>query len=1037
MPKEPVKPGEAPRPSSLRSLVAWFFVLSFGDYEDGLNRSSAVEVEGPSAFESRLRQLVWWPPDVFAITSSVLKRTGTYRLIVGPDTTLGQHLWRRLDWAQRVEAHAEAWRRVISQEILEPLDLEKAKSHKDLRKGKNISYQAFADNELWEKLDKTIKDRCGRRGVDEQGFPFIAQSAQTFDKPGGHNNLLKAFIRDIVQLRDDDGYLADQNLLAVSVKADTAIGSAEPAARFFEAIIGLHILSDAASGSIGMPRNSTNESAVFDGFANVLLTLRGSLSTAPKFFGVVLPKMRTPQKGLTLRNLSHNLTYHDCEVEVMWRSFPWANFDENTLNVLYVPHPFNFNPNCFKSDTQHYESVGYFTYDPGPWDEVGKAVKLIDELITRGFAPHILVFTETAFDEATYTKLLHLLSASYGSKDPQKMPVVVAGVSRRDSDKGLIYNELRLATHFAGKWYELSQQKHHRWQLDERQIRQYGLQGHFSTARPLFERNVVGQRRLTFYAPTPWLVLCPLICEDLARIEPASELIRGIGPTLVLALLLDGPQMKGRWPDRYATVLADDPGTGVLTVTSYGAANASRPEEFLSTPTAGDAEHIASQPVVVASWKDATSPFIAIPASKNQALLVTLTARTAKEFTLDGRASDNKAASFHLDGVKTFDLPEEHDEKLEIDPRGSWSDIREVTALTYVASAALSLLRPHRSHHPVDAMKYTDKWSGMWDWNRRCLRVRQLIDVMLGRPVFSAPAEWERQTKEFIASTRGRDRLTHDRIGCLKARRSLLLREIFSDQRDGDKRASNRHLFAVMGSSQNTRDIEVGNEKPKWPTDSLRYVTTVLRILLDTIAGKDVDENLTVRPRENPKASMVYRNRLIIAGSSNRLGDNRASHYANVISEGGIDVRAAPKSLTSYKDGSDQPVQYLKQFQLEPPASDEPDYPNGNPSPYDFYRMVLELIYGILNDKEAALWKKAEKSFVPDSTEQKLEEKEMRRLTLLILMMIPALIHEQLEFDYVRLKERNETAVCGVVIYSLMQKSREILTEGAMQARLP
>src|SRR5205085_6841320 len=158
---------------------------------------------------------------------------------------------------------------------------------------------------------------------------------------------------------------------------------------------------------------------IFDAFANVLLTLRGSLSTASKFYGVVLPKMRTPQSGLTLRNLSHNLTFHDCEVEVMWCSFPWANFDENTLNVLYVPYPFDFDPNRFKTETHHYESVGYFTYDPGDWDEINSVVvALIDKVRERGINPHMLVFTETAFNENTYERLLRGLSQKYGSSDP-------------------------------------------------------------------------------------------------------------------------------------------------------------------------------------------------------------------------------------------------------------------------------------------------------------------------------------------------------------------------------------------------------------------------------------------------------------------------------------------------------------------------------------------------------------------------------------------------------------------------------------------
>ena len=62
-----------------------------------------------------------------------------------------------------------------------------------------------------------------------------------------------------------------------------------------------------------------------------------------------------------------------------------------------------------------------------------------------------------------------------------------------------------------------------------------------------------------------------------AEPEPAAELIRAVGPNLLIALLMDGPQLSNRWPARYAAVLAEDPGTSVLTLTSLGMAERSRP----------------------------------------------------------------------------------------------------------------------------------------------------------------------------------------------------------------------------------------------------------------------------------------------------------------------------------------------------------------------------------------------------------------------------------------------------------------------------
>ena len=82
-----------------------------------------------------------------------------------------------------------------------------------------------------------------------------------------------------------------------------------------------------------------------------------------------------------------------------------------------------------------------------------------------------------------------------------------------------------------------------------------------------------------------------LVCEDLAQNDDVAEVIRSIGPTIVSTALLDGPQLTSRWSARYASVLADDPGSAVMTLTSFGMAQRSRPSGHESSP-------------VIALWKD-------------------------------------------------------------------------------------------------------------------------------------------------------------------------------------------------------------------------------------------------------------------------------------------------------------------------------------------------------------------------------------------------------------------------------------------------
>ena len=86
-------------------------------------------------------------------------------------------------------------------------------------------------------------------------------------------------------------------------------------------------------------------------------------------------------------------------------------------------------------------------------------------------------------------------------------------------------------------------------------------------------------------------VLAAVVCEDLAQIDEVAEVIRSVGPRIVVTPLLDGPQLSSRWAARYASVLADDPGSAVLTLTSYGMARRSRPNR-----------HDPSS--IVALWKD-------------------------------------------------------------------------------------------------------------------------------------------------------------------------------------------------------------------------------------------------------------------------------------------------------------------------------------------------------------------------------------------------------------------------------------------------
>ena len=74
-----------------------------------------------------------------------------------------------------------------------------------------------------------------------------------------------------------------------------------------------------------------------------------------------------------------------------------------------------------------------------------------------------------------------------------------------------------------------------------------------------------------------------LVCEDLAQIDNVAEVVRSVGPTVIYTPLLNGPQLSSRWAARYASVFADDPGSAVGTLTSYGTEWCSAPALMAGT----------------------------------------------------------------------------------------------------------------------------------------------------------------------------------------------------------------------------------------------------------------------------------------------------------------------------------------------------------------------------------------------------------------------------------------------------------------------
>jgi hypothetical protein len=183
-------------------------------------------------------------------------------------------------------------------------------------------------------------------------------------------------------------------------------------------------------------------------------------------------------------------------------------------------------------------------------------------------------------------------------------------------------------------WAHIRQNKHHRWSLDEGQIYQYHLGGALHPHFRWWEAMQVPRQSVQFVEFGEGGTLVSLVCEDLAQIDDVADVIRSVGPMIVITPLLDGPQLKSRWAARYASVMADDPGSAVLTLTSLGMAQRSRPHG-----------HKAS--AVVALWKDPGQGVREIPLESGaQGVLLSASADRATRRSSDGRPPVDDGSEF-------------------------------------------------------------------------------------------------------------------------------------------------------------------------------------------------------------------------------------------------------------------------------------------------------------------------------------------------------------------------------------------------------
>lgn len=582
-----------------------------------------ILVGGPCT-EEVVRRVLTWPPDAFAIAATLLRDSGAYLAVA--------HQWpsprfrSQAEWAGQMKEIGHEWREVIQQNLPDVPTADSLRSQTPSSIGEQVLINETPAEPL---CPPQILEWWNTVLGAEITLAMLEQEA-----------LGAADARPVTD--------ALMQIVAAADEACFGIGATPPFSR-----------------PAGLDEEPTSvERMQFAGARKLLrdVTLDEAATlclTVVREAAIVLPKTRTPQTGMTIRCLTHNLALlRGSEVKTDWivvsSEPPAIGQEQACLTLLLVPWPAEVYPNQFRTvpptGTEPYHGsprIGlfHFLHDEDQRIENARVDYLLKSAVRQIGRVDGVIFPELSITEEEFDLVRRML----GSRDPAKTPArfILAGVHRAAIDGAYGVNKVIFeytvdTTAEKNGQYRRDQHKHHRWHLDEGQVRQYGLGAQLDPRRLWVEHIRLAERRVEFLNLDNKLLMCSLICEDLAQSDPIAETIRSVGPNLLICLLADGPQLTSRWPSRYATTLADDPGCSVLTLTSRGMSRLSQPR---------DGE--VNRRDVIALWKEASGTAREITLEQGcGAVAISLSIHTEEQLTADHRTDGGTTRCVTLSGVR-------------------------------------------------------------------------------------------------------------------------------------------------------------------------------------------------------------------------------------------------------------------------------------------------------------------------------------------------------------------------------------------------
>jgi hypothetical protein len=397
--------------------------------------------------------------------------------------------------------------------------------------------------------------------------------------------------------------------------------------RLCQALLTLHAIADEACAGLGVALDASGaDGLLYRARGRELLARTGSLARLPAHLIRVLPKIHTPPNGSSVRSLSRYAAVHVPGVEARWYKVPGTRPGTSlmTSTALLLPWPLRVRESDFRPVPGPLPELagqpfGFFEFAPSERLDLDLVDRMLVAALDEVDTVNAVIMPESAVDAGEIDGLEALLGL-------HGVTGLIAGVRGHPEQPGQFpRNWVHIGVSTGQRWVHIRQHKHHRWSLNESQIHQYHLGGALHPHIRWWEAMQVPRRSVQFVEIGDGATLASLVCEDLAQIDDAASVIRSVGPMIVVTPVLDGPQLSSRWPARYASVLADDPGSAVLTLTSFGMAQRSQPPG--QAPSA-----------VVALWKDPGQGIREIPLEPGaHGILLSASADRATRRSYDGR----------------------------------------------------------------------------------------------------------------------------------------------------------------------------------------------------------------------------------------------------------------------------------------------------------------------------------------------------------------------------------------------------------------